>query len=117
MPCGEVLVEHAEVVAKVEVALPRAPHLERGPSEMVDDAVGGVKNTTACKPKPPRQIDLLHVSEEALVKASYPPERLATDEVAGACRPEYLALIVILPVIQLDSVEETTPTEGIAPTI
>ena len=99
MPCGEVLVEHTEVIAKVEVALPRATHLERSSSEMVDDAVGGVEDTTVCEPKAPRQIYLLHMSEEALVKAPYPPKRFATDEVASACRPEYLALIVILPVI------------------
>ena len=66
---GEILVEHGETVAEIEVGFPRMLSRECAAADVVDDRLGDADNFAGARSESPTEIDLFEVGEEVRVEA------------------------------------------------
>ena len=112
--CGEVLVDHQEVVPEVEEDLPWALCREAGTTDVVDDRGGGEGDAMPASIESPAQVDLLLMGEEDRIQPADLEIDVTADDEAGARCPEEIRGVSVLPVVLLERAEETATAEGIA---
>lgn len=76
----QVLVEHRQVVAEVELRLERRAFWQRAAADMVDDRVGAVDDLVAAVLAAPAEVDLFHVGEEVVIEATHLAPHFRFDE-------------------------------------
>ena len=111
---GEILVEHGETVAEIEVGFPRMLSGECAAADVVDDRLGDAHNFSRSRSESPTEIDLFEVGEEVRVEASDGVPVGGANEQCGAGSPEEGTHGVVLPVVFLEDVEHAAAAEGIA---
>ena len=111
---GQVLVEHAEVVAEIEVGLAGVGLRKGAATNMVDSRLGAILHAVAFVLGTPAKVYLLHVGKEIAVKATKLMPNIGTHKHSCTRRPEYLTRVVILAVVFLHHVKQATTAEGIA---
>ena len=94
---GEILVEHGETVAEIEVGFPRMLSRERAAADVVDDRLGDADDFAGTGTEPPAEIDLFEVGEEVRVEASDGVPVGGTNEQCGAGCPKEGTHGVVLP--------------------
>ena len=84
---------------------------------MIDVAFWQAVKLTATNAQTPAEVYLLIVGKETTIQSAHAPIVFGTNHQRSTCCPENLRCIVILPVVILHRVEDTTATEWIAITI
>ena len=81
---------------------------------MIDHGFRYYSHLVAGKLHSPAQVDLLHVSEESVIKTSELPVKTASYHKACSCRPEYVGRGVILTMVSLKVLQYSSSAERIA---
>ena len=110
---GQILEQHAEVVAEVEVDLLRIVVRKGSSSDVKNHAAGVDPDFVPGQLGSPAEVDLLHVGEKVGIESAQFSEYLATDQHAGPRCPENISSIVVLPFIHFDRIQNPAPAKRI----
>ena len=67
---GKILIEHQQVVAKIEIGLARVRVGERAAAEMIDTGVADCHNLITSEHYAPAEVDFLHMGEKRGVEST-----------------------------------------------
>ena len=111
---GQAFIQHRQVVAEVQEGLHRVTLRQRAATYVVHVTIWNADDTATTNAQSPAHINLFVMGKEPGIESVYSPVIGAADEERGACGPQDIGYVVVLSVVGLDGVEDSTTTEGIA---
>ena len=105
----QILHQGKKAVAEIEERLAGVVFLQGGSAYVIDDAIGYITDPASGIEYPPAEVYLFQMREKIVVESAQMLKGRPPDEQTGARRPEYIAILPVLPPVFFDYGKNTSP--------